>query len=100
MLYNNYTRIFSPANILITAAGNLKHRQLVDLAHERFHGLRTSNKLGADRPPAAHSRLVFRSKSSLEPVHMYMGVPAYPLPHEAPVTCYVLNTILARRVSS
>src|SRR6267378_7253829 len=36
MLYNYYSRIYSPANILITAAGNLEHRQLVDLAHERF----------------------------------------------------------------
>jgi predicted Zn-dependent peptidase len=100
MLYKYYSRIYSPANILITAAGNLKHQQLVDLAHERFHGLRTSNKLGADRPPEAHSRLVFRSKSSLEQVHMYMGVPAYPLPHEARFTCYVLNTILGGGMSS
>jgi predicted Zn-dependent peptidase len=100
MLYKYYSRIYSPANILITAAGNLEHRQLVDLAHERFHALRTSNRLGADRPPAPHSRLVFRSKSSLEQVHMYMGVPAYPLPHEARFTCYVLNTILGGGMSS
>jgi predicted Zn-dependent peptidase len=100
MLTNYYSRIYSPANILITAAGNLKHQQLVDLAHERFHDLRASNRLGADRPPAAHSRLVFRSKSSLEQVHMYMGVPAYPLPHEARFTCYVLNTILGGGMSS
>src|SRR6267143_403992 len=100
MLYNYYSRIYSPANILITAAGNLEHRQLVDLAHERFHDLKVSHRLGADRPPAAHSRLVFRSKGSLEQVHMYMGVPAYPLPHEARFTCYVLNTILGGGMSS
>jgi predicted Zn-dependent peptidase len=100
MLHNYYSRIYSPANILITAAGNLKHRQLVDLAQERFHNLKASHRLGADRPPEAHSRLVFRSKSSLEQVHMYMGVPAYPLPHEARFTCYVLNTILGGGMSS
>ncbi len=31
---------------------------------------------------------------------MYMGVPAYPLPHEARFTCYVLNTILGGGMSS
>ncbi len=100
MLYKYYSRIYSPANILITAAGNLKHGQLVDLVHERFHNLKASHRLGADRPPAPHSRLVFRAKSSLEQVHLYMGVPAYPLPHEARFTCYVLNTILGGGMSS
>ncbi len=100
MLYKYYSRIYSPANILITAAGNLKHGQLVDLVHDRFHKLKASHRLGADRPPAPHSRLVFRAKSSLEQVHLYMGVPAYPLPHEARFTCYVLNTILGGGMSS
>src|ERR1700674_74096 len=42
MLHEYYTRNYSPANILITAAGNLKHDHLVDLAREHFDGLRVN----------------------------------------------------------
>jgi predicted Zn-dependent peptidase len=47
-----------------------------------------------------HARLVFRNKTSLEQTHLYMGVPSYPLPHEARFSCYVLNTVLGGGMSS
>src|SRR5579859_2947706 len=46
-----YRRFYSPGNILITAAGNLKHEQLVDLAREQFEKLPTNGTLAPDRPP-------------------------------------------------
>src|ERR1700674_2161895 len=42
MIDGYYERIYSPSNILITAAGNLKHDHLVDLAREHFDGLRVN----------------------------------------------------------
>ena len=47
-----------------------------------------------------HARLVFRNKTSLEQTHLYMGVPAYPFPHELRFACYTLNTILGGGMSS
>ncbi len=32
--------------------------------------------------PQPHAPLVFREKSSLEQVHLYLGVPSIPMPHE------------------
>src|SRR5579872_6964974 len=55
-----YSRYYSPSNILITAAGNLQHDHLVDLAREQFDGLRVNAGKAADRPPTPHARLVFR----------------------------------------
>ncbi len=37
---------------------------------------------------------------SLEQVHMCLGVPSYPLPHEERFACYVLNTLLGGGMSS
>src|SRR5581483_407295 len=36
MLYQFYSDAYSPRNLLITAAGNLQHRRLVELVQERF----------------------------------------------------------------
>src|SRR5579884_1021289 len=39
MLWNYYERVYSPKNILITAAGNLDHDRIVELVREKFAGL-------------------------------------------------------------
>src|SRR5579859_2195990 len=95
-----YSRYYSPSNILITAAGNLQHDHLVDLAREQFDGLRVNGHPSPGHPPVPHSRLVFKNKTSLEQTHLYMGVPAYPFPHELRFACYTLNTILGGGMSS
>jgi len=100
MLHQYYRRIYSPSNILITAAGHLEHERLVQLAARSFESLPVNGSLAADRAPVPHSRLVFRNKTSLEQTHLYMGVPSYPLPHEARFACYVLNTVLGGGMSS
>lgn len=100
MLHEYYTRIYSPANILITAAGNLRHDHIVELTRSHFEGLRITEAVPEDRSPVPHARLVFRNKSSLEQTHLYLGVPSYALPHEDRFVCYVLNTLLGGGMSS
>ncbi len=100
MIHKYYRRYYSPSNILITAAGNLSHDRLVDLAREHFDDLRAAAKLNPDPPPVPHARLVFRNKSSLEQTHLYLGVPAYPFPHPLRFACYALNTVLGGGMSS
>ena len=100
MIRDYYSRIYNPSNILITAAGNLDHQQLVRLAEERFSGLARREPFEPQPAPRSHAKLIFRNKASLEQVHVYMGMPAYPLPHEARFVCYVLNTVLGGGMSS
>lgn len=100
MIDSYFQRYYSPSNILITAAGNLNHAQLVDLAREHFEDLPIIEKLSPEVAPVPHARLVFRNKTSLEQTHLYMGVPAYPFPHELRFACYTLNTILGGGMSS
>jgi predicted Zn-dependent peptidase len=100
MLREYWSRFYSPSNILITAAGNLHHDQVVRLAEDRFAGLPRNGALPPEQPPKPHARLAFRKKASLEQVHVYMGMPAYPLPHDSRFVCYVLNTVLGGGMSS
>ena len=100
MLREYWTRIYSPENLLITAAGNLNHDRLVDLARAQFESLPKSGTLAPEMKPEAHSRLVFKNKTSLEQTHLYLGVPAYAISHPARFTCYVLNTVLGGGMSS
>ncbi len=100
MLQEYYGRIYSPKNILITAAGNLKHDHIVELARRHFEELQMAAPVPPDRKPVPHARLVFRNKTSLEQMHLYMGVPSYALPHDDRFVCYVLNTLLGGGMSS
>lgn len=95
-----YRTYYSPSNILITAAGNLKHAHLVRLVEDQLGDLKP-RRLRPDRnKPEPHAPLVFKDKSSLEQVHLYMGVPSIPMPHEKRFICYILNAILGGGMSS
>ncbi len=100
MIQSYYRTIYSPPNILITAAGNLTHQRLVELASERFAKLEPAGPLSPQTAPATHARISLRSKKDLEQVHVCMGVPSYPIRHDERFTCYVLNTVLGGGMSS
>ena len=100
MIHRYYRRYYSPSNILITAAGNLSHEHIVELARKHFEDLPVNGTLSPDAAPVPHARLVFRNKASLEQTHLYMGVPAYPFPHDLRFACYALNTVLGGGMSS
>jgi len=100
MIHDYYRRYYSPSNILITAAGNLNHERLVELSRGHFEDLKITVRPSADPTPVPHAKLTFRNKTSLEQTHLYMGVPAYPFPHELRFACYALNTVLGGGMSS
>src|SRR5439155_17267644 len=100
MVRDFYREVYVPANIVITAAGNLTHRALIDLVAEHFRELPPGESVPAGPPPSTHARIALRSKKSLEQVHLCLGVPSYPLPHAERFTCYVLNTLLGGGMSS
>lgn len=100
MVHGYYSSIYAPANMVITGAGNLTHERLVSLAHEHFENEAPGERLTPDPAPATHARIALRNKKALEQVHMCLGVPSYPLPHEERFACYVLNTLLGGGMSS
>jgi predicted Zn-dependent peptidase len=95
-----YGSVYAPANVIVTAAGNLTHEGLVALVREHFESLPPGQPLGPDQAPSTHARIALRNKKALEQVHLCLGVPSYPLPHEERFACYVLNTLLGGGMSS
>jgi predicted Zn-dependent peptidase len=100
MIRNYYGSIYVPANLIVTAAGNLTHERLVALVCEHFESMPPVDLPQTDPVPGTHARLALRNKKALEQVHLVLGVPSYPLPHEERFTCYVMNTLLGGGMSS
>ena len=95
-----YGHHFAPGNLVVCAAGNLNHQNFVDLVAKHFEHVKPA-KNGLHSPaPKTFSRINLRNKKSLEQVHMCLGVPSYPLPHQDRFACYVLNTVLGGGMSS
>ncbi len=100
MLRTYYKKVYAPENLTITAAGNLRHAQLVQLVREEFDSLPRTEPVSASAIPNTHARITLRNKKELEQLHLIMGVPAYPVNHEKRFTAYVLNTLLGGGMSS
>jgi len=100
MVRDFYQSVYSPANVVVTAAGNLTHERLTDLVRQHFDSLPPGDTAPADNAPSTHARIALRNKKSLEQVHLCLGVPSYPLPHAERFACYVLNTLLGGGMSS
>ena len=95
-----YTERFVPGNIIVSAAGHLKHEQFVQLVAGHFERMKP-RKNGFHSPaPKVVPKIVLRTKKSLEQVQICLGVPSYHIAHEERHASYVLNTLLGGGMSS
>lgn len=99
-LHDYFREIYSPANLLVTAAGNLKHKDLMRLAEDHLGDLKARKSRGLGAVPTPHAPLVFKDRKTVEQVHLFVGVPAIAMPDEARFACYILNAILGGGMSS
>ena len=100
MVRDFYRSVYTPRNLLVTAAGNLSHQQLVDLVSAQFASLPARPVAKQAGPPVTHNRIVLKDKTSLEQMHVLAGMPAYPVAHPQRFSAYVLNTLLGGSMSS
>ncbi len=96
----DYARKFVPGNIIISAAGNIKHEHVVDLLRKRFQHLKPGSNGWHDNAPKISSRITLRNKKSLEQVQICLGVPSYEISNTKRYVSYVLNTLLGGGMSS
>src|SRR5690348_1488801 len=95
-----YNRSFTPANLIVAAAGSLKHDEIRDLVAQRFAHLAAAKNGFHEEPPKTVARITMRNKKSLEQVQICVGVPSHPISHERRYISYVLNTLLGGGMSS
>ena len=95
-----YDQRFVPGNLIVAAAGNIKHADFAQLVAKYFDGV-PGRKNGFHSPaPKIVPRIVLRNKKSLEQVQICVGVPSHPIAHEKRHASYVLNTLLGGGMSS
>jgi len=99
-LFGFYQKHFTPGNLIVAAAGSLKHDDFVQRVAERFQELKPSPNGWQIIPPKSVSRIVTRNKKSLEQVQICLGVPAPHVAHEQRYVSYILNTLLGGGMSS
>src|SRR5215475_8210939 len=95
-----YAERFVPSNIIVSAAGHLKHEQFVKLVAGHFERMKPGKNKFRSPVPKIMPKIVLRNKKSLEQVQICMGVPSYPIAHEERHASYVLNTLLGGGMSS
>lgn len=99
-LSDYFHRHYAPANMLITAAGNLEHARIVDLVSKEFGDAPSGRPTKGSAAPVANPHIKHRHKKDLEQVHICMGAPGYPQTHERRYACYIFNTVLGGGMSS
>jgi predicted Zn-dependent peptidase/type II secretory pathway pseudopilin PulG len=96
-----FRRAYRPENMLIVAAGNLKHAELRRMVKKAFRGMEAGNGTAAKlRPPRARGGIVKRQKKELEQLHLLLGLPAYPEDYADRYALFVLNALLGGTMSS
>lgn len=95
-----FRQSYVPNEIVISAAGNVEHARLVELAAAEFGSLTNRPNGNHKTPPKAHAPIQVRRKSSLEQAHVFLGVPAFAATDPRRYALAVLNNILGSGMSS
>src|SRR5499433_1696608 len=97
---NFYRQRFIPGNLIMCAAGHLKHEEFVAAVAKHFGHMKPASNGFHSSAPQIVPRIVTRNKKSLEQVQICLGVPAHPIAHTRRHASYILNTILGGGMSS
>jgi len=98
-IYQYFKENYQPNRIIICAAGNLKHQEVVDTIEATFGQIPKSNKTQERVKPASISTTNIW-KRDLEQVHFCLGTKGLQYNHSLRFVSYVLNTILGGGMSS
>jgi predicted Zn-dependent peptidase len=95
-----YNQRFIPGNLIVCAAGHLKHAEFVELVNKHYAQMSPAKNGFHSPKPSIVPKINMRNKKSLEQVQICIGVPAHPIAHEQRYTSYILNTLLGGGMSS
>jgi len=99
-LRHRFQNWFAPDHIIITAAGNIMHPQVLALAEKEFGHLQPIGLPREDPAPSTSAPINLETKRDLEQVHLCIGVPSLPIAHERRFGVAVLNNLLGGGMSS
>jgi predicted Zn-dependent peptidase len=100
MLREYWGRHYVPGNMLITAAGKVKHAAFVKMVDGLMGGMGKGAELPELPEVNVFPQIALKTKAALEQAHLCIAAPSYPMGHVKRFGCYLLNTILGGGMSS
>lgn len=96
-----HDEVFCPSNLIISAAGNVEHQQIVDLA-SKFFGSKTKNQSSKikDQNPEVAAPIVIKKNKNLEQAHLIISTPFIASNSEKRYAADVLTNALGGGTSS
>jgi predicted Zn-dependent peptidase len=94
-----FAGVYTAPNLIISAAGNIRHEEARDLVSRAFEKLPRSASTSADTPPRVVPQVIARAKE-LEQSHVCLGTNSYPQNHDDRYLSYIMNTVLGGSMSS
>ena len=90
---------YQAGNIIIAAAGKVRHEDLLRLVGTLFDGVLSGN-CNAEAPAPVLGSTVFIQEKELEQLHLCLGTKALPQNHLRRFESYILNAVLGGSMSS
>jgi len=94
-----FHRLYQPDRIIISAAGNVEHSDIIDRLGPAFETIKPGNAIAERITPQSRS-LVDLNHKDLEQVHICLGSPGLPITDPRRYAYSLLNTILGGNMSS
>ncbi|WP_243371156.1 pitrilysin family protein [Geotalea sp. SG265] len=92
-------RMYRAEDIIITAAGNVDHQELLDLLQRNLPHIADGNGREASSAPT-HKKRIEAVERDLEQVHMCLGIRGLSQNHPRRFDAFVMNTLLGGSMSS
>ena len=99
-LRKRFRHWFAPDRLVLTAAGNVTHEQVLELVEREYGALKPSGPIEDHGAPATQAPIHLEAKRDLEQIHVCLGVPSYPLAHQGRFAVAVMNNLLGGGMSS
>jgi predicted Zn-dependent peptidase len=85
---------YAASNLTVTAAGSLRHNEVLALVETHFGSLPPGEAMPVQRAPVCQPVLRLKSRRSLQQLQLCLGTPAVEAAHPLHFACYTLNVIL------
>jgi predicted Zn-dependent peptidase len=99
-LLHRFQDWFAPDHFVLTAAGNVAHERILELAQREFAALKPVGVPEDHAAPSTQAPIHLETTRDLEQVHLCIGVPSFPIAHERRFGVAVLNNLLGGGMSS
>ena len=99
---NYHSAVFNAANLIITAAGNVEHTQIVELANKFFQSPKSKvqSPKSEDKKPMLSAPIIIKKNANLEQAHLIIAAPFVDAKSESRYAADILSNALGGGTSS